>query len=107
VQLKPDYAEACNTVAWMLATVSDPSLRDGKQAEELARHANQLTNGQNPSFLRTLAADDAELERFDEATENAQAAIKLAQASGQSNLVEQLNGDLKLYSAGRSFPSGK
>jgi tetratricopeptide (TPR) repeat protein len=107
VQLKPDCAEACDSLAWMLATVSEASWRDGKRAVELAQRANQLAKGQNPSFLRTLAAADAELQRFDEAIQNAQAAMKLAQASGQTNLVEYLNGDLKLYSAGRSFPSGK
>lgn len=107
LQLKPDYAEACNNLAWMLATISDGSLRDGKRAVELAQHANRLAKGQNPSFLRTLAAADAELRRFDAAIQNAQAAIKLAQTSGQSNLVEHLDSDLKLYSAGLSFPAGK
>lgn len=107
VQLKPDYAEACDSLAWMLATVSDASWRDGKRAVELASHANQLAKGRNPFFLRTLAAADAEVGRFNDAIRIAQAAGKLAQASRQSNLVEQLNGDLKLYSAGRAFPTGK
>lgn len=107
VQLKPDYAEACDSLAWMLATVSNASWRDGKRSMELAQHANKLAKGRNPWFLRTVAAADAEIRRFDDAIQNAQAAIKLAQASGQSNLVEQLNGDLKLYTAGRAFPLGK
>ncbi|HLX72485.1 MAG TPA: tetratricopeptide repeat protein, partial [Verrucomicrobiae bacterium] len=107
LRINPDDADACNSLAWILATVSNASLRDGKQAVELAGHANEVAKGQNPTYLRTLAAADAELRRFDEATQNAQAAIKLAQASGQSDLVERLNNDLKLYSAGRSFPAGK
>lgn len=107
LRINPDDAEACNSVAWILATVSDGSLRDGKEALSLARHANELAKGQDPKFLRTLAAAEAEVRQFDEATQNAQAAIKLAQASGQSNLVERLTSDLKLYTAGRAFPSGK
>lgn len=107
LRINPQDAGACDGLAWILATVSDASSRDGKRAVELARHANQLAKGQNPVYLRTLAAADAELRRFDEAIQNAQAAITLAQVSGQSNLVELLNNDLKLYRAGRSFPSGK
>ena len=105
LQINPQDARACDGLAWMLATVSDASLRDGKRAVELAQHANQVAKGQNPLYLRTLAAANAELQRFDEAIQNAQSAIKLAQASGQSNLVELLNNDLKLYRAGRPFPA--
>lgn len=104
LRIDPQNAEACDSLAWVLATVSDPSRRDGKQAVELAQQANELAKGQNPSFLRTLAAADAELRRFEEAIQNAKAAIILAQASGQSNLVECLNSDLKIYGAGHSFP---
>ena len=107
LQSNPENAQACDGMAWLLATVSDISLRDGKRAVELAQHANQLAKGQNPLFLRTLAAANAQLRQFDEAIQNAQAAIELAQTSGQSNLVELLNNDLKLYRAGLSFPSGK
>jgi tetratricopeptide (TPR) repeat protein len=106
LRIDPQNAEACDSLAWVLSTVSDASWRDGKRAVGLAQQANQLAKGQNPSFLRTLAAADAELRRFDQAIQNVQAAIKLAQASGQSNLVEGLNSDLKMYSAGHSFPSG-
>ncbi len=107
LRIDPQNADACDSLAWVLATVSDASMRDGKRAVEFAQRANQLAKGQNPLFLRTLAAADADLRRFDEAIRNAQAAIKLAQASGQSNLVELLNSDLKLYNAGHSFPSAK
>lgn len=107
LRINPDDAGACDGLAWVLATVSDASLRDGKQAVELAGRANQIAKGQNPLFLRTLAAAEAEVRRFDEAIQTAQAAIKLAQTSGQSNLVDHLDKDLKLYRAGLSFPTGK
>jgi Flp pilus assembly protein TadD len=106
LKLKPDYADACDNLAWVLATVSKASLRDGNQAVELAGHASQLAGGQNPQFLRTLAAAEAGIGQFDKAMQTAQAAIKLAQAAGKSNLVDRLNSDLKLYRAGLSFPSG-
>lgn len=99
---KPDFPEAQNGLAWILATSSQASQRDGKQAVELALHANRLTGGENPVFLRTLAAAYAEDGRFGDAQRSVQRALHLAQAAGQSALVEQLRGDLKLYAAG--FP---
>lgn len=107
LRINPQDAQACDGLAWILATVSDASLRDGRRAVALAQNANQFAKGQNPLYLRTLAAADAELRRFHDAVQNAQAALKLAQASGQTNLVELLNNDLKLYRAGLSFPSQK
>jgi hypothetical protein len=70
---------------------------------ELAQQANQLAGGENPIILRTLAAAYAEAGRFSDAQRSAQKAVVLARAAGQSNLVEQLNGELKLYAAGLPF----
>ena len=94
---QPDSAEAQNNLAWVLATAPQASLRNGHQAVELAQRANQLAGGENPIILRTLAAAYAEAGRFSDAQRSAQKAMALAQAAGQTNLVEQLNGELKLY----------
>ena len=76
------------------------SLRNGNQAVELARQANELTGGKNPVVLHTLAAAFAETGRFSDATRTAQKAIDLAQAAGQADLAARLNDELKRYQAG-------
>ncbi|HSY18820.1 MAG TPA: tetratricopeptide repeat protein, partial [Candidatus Acidoferrales bacterium] len=103
LQLKPDYLEAQNNLAWILATAAPASLRDGKQAVALAERSNQLSGGESPVVLRTLAAAYAEAGRFDDARQNAQKAMELARVAGQSDLGEQIQGELKLYTAGLPF----
>jgi tetratricopeptide (TPR) repeat protein len=107
-QIKPETLEIQNDLAWVLATAPQASLRNGNHAIGLAQQANQLAGGKNPAYLRTLAAAFAETGRFADARENAQKAIDLARAAGQTNLVEQITAELKLYTAGLPFhESGK
>jgi Flp pilus assembly protein TadD len=103
LRIKPEFPEAQNDLAWVLATSSQASLRNGNQAMELAGQANQRAGGKNPVFLRTLAAACGETGRFGDAIQNVQKAIELARAAGQPDLVEQLNGESKLYEAGIPF----
>jgi tetratricopeptide (TPR) repeat protein len=101
-QINPETLEVQNDPAWTLATAPQASLRNGNQAVELAQQVNQLTGGTNLIFLRSLAAAFAETGRFADAQQSAQKAIDLARASEQTNLVNQISGELKLYAA--SFP---
>jgi Flp pilus assembly protein TadD len=100
LQINPDYSEARNDLAWELATSPQASLRNGRQAVELAERANQLADGKDVDVLDTLAAAYAEAGRFDDAARTARKAIELAQA-GQPDQLSQLNSELKLYEAGR------
>jgi len=103
LQLNPRSLKIQNDLAWVLATVSPAALRDGRQAVDLAERANQIAGGEDPIILRTLAAAYAEAGRFDDAVRSAQKARALARAAGQSGLVEQLDGQLKLYAAKLPF----
>ncbi len=103
LQIQPNYLEAQNNLAWVLATAPQASLRNGHQAVQLAEQANQLVGGKNPIILHTLAAAYAEAGRFSDAQRSAQTAMALARAAGQSALLEQINGELKLYAAGLPF----
>ena len=103
LQIKPDYPEAQIDLAWVLATAPEASLRNGGKAVELAQQASQLAGGENPTVLYTLAAAYAEAGRFSDARQSAQKAIELAQAAGQQNLAEQINGELQLYERGLPF----
>jgi len=101
--IKPDYAEAQNNMAWVLATCPQASLRNGIKAVGLAERANQLTSGENPVILATLAAAYAEAGRFPEAIETVQRALHLAEAQSNTALAGALQSQLKLYQAGLPF----
>ena len=103
LQINPDYAEAQNNLARVLATCPQASLRNGAKAVELARRANQLTGGGNPTVLDTLAAAYAEAGRFPEAVETAQRALRLAETQSNAALADTLRSQLKLYQADRPF----
>jgi Tfp pilus assembly protein PilF len=103
LQLKPADASIQNNLAWLLATSAEAPLRDGNKAVALARQANELTGGENPVILNTLAAAYAEAGRFAEALETARRALALAGAQSNSRLAGQLQYEMKLYQAGSPF----
>jgi tetratricopeptide (TPR) repeat protein len=90
---------ALNNLAWLLAAADQTSLRDGPQAVELAEHAAQLTGGQNPLVLRTLAAAYAETGRFPDAVATAQKALSLSSSQGPSALTDDLQAAIQRYQA--------
>jgi len=94
---------ARNNLAWLLATSSDDSIRDGNRAIEVAKQAVQLSGGQDANYLRTLAAAYAESGRFDEATETAQRALQAAQTQGNSILANLLRDEIALYELGLPY----
>ena len=103
LELDPRHAGAQNNLAWVLATCPDASLRDGKRAMDLARQAEQLSGGNHPEILDTLAAAYAEAGRFGEAVETAKRALNLPAAKNNKPLAEAIQIRLKLYEAGFQF----
>jgi tetratricopeptide (TPR) repeat protein len=101
--IKPDDASVQNKLAWLLATSPQASLRNGNQAVELAQRANQLTGGDNPVILCTLAAAWAEAGHFPEAAATAQHALSLAEAQSNPALADDLRSEMKLYQARTPF----
>ena len=83
LEIEPDFVSALNNFAWLLSTCPDASLRDGARALELAKKADQLADGKNPIFIRTLAAAYAENGHFNEAIASAQRALQLALCPGK------------------------
>jgi tetratricopeptide (TPR) repeat protein len=77
-RLAPDWPEVCNALAWLLATCSDSTLRDGPRAAELARHALQSLPEPHAEYLDTLAAALAESGDFPQAISFSHQAIDLA-----------------------------
>jgi tetratricopeptide (TPR) repeat protein len=101
--LRPDYVEAQNNLAWVLATCPEASVRNGGQALVLAQQANQLSGGNHPIMLKTLAATYAEVGRFAEAVATAQQALALATAANNAALADDLRAQIGLYQAGSPF----
>jgi tetratricopeptide (TPR) repeat protein len=97
--LAPNDPHSRNNIAWVLATSSDESIRDGGKAVALAQQAVALSGGREPQFLRTLAAAYAESGRFSEAVVEAQQATVIANMQGKQRLANNLEKDLVLYRA--------
>jgi tetratricopeptide (TPR) repeat protein len=103
LQLQPERLEALNNLAWILATNNDPKYREGIEAVKLAERACELTRYGNAVVLDTLSAAYAEAGRFEDAVRTEQKAIDLAHTSGQKELADNLQKNLKLFFARRAI----
>ena len=55
IRLKPDFADAHNNLAWLLATADDPMFRNPAEALAQAQQAVELTHWKEATFIDTLA----------------------------------------------------
>jgi len=99
LEIAPQDVLAQNNLAWILATSSDSSIRDGAKAVVLAEKAVQLSSGKNPNFFRTLAASYAESGRFSEAVAAAQRSMEMAVVQDNRGLANALGREIALYQA--------
>jgi tetratricopeptide (TPR) repeat protein len=102
LELRPANASIQNNLAWMLATASDPSLRNAPKAVALAQKASQSAGGSNTQILRTLAIAYAAAGDFSSAVQTAQKALPLAEAESNPTLAEALRSEIKNYEAQKS-----
>src|SRR5436309_215897 len=98
----PDNADAANNIGWVRATVTDPDLRDGREALELAQRALRSA-GENPVALRTLAAAQAENGQFAEAIATCRRAEELAQKNGDRAMAESLHNCAESFRRGEAL----
>ena len=101
VELQPGEVDSEYYLAWMLATVKEPGLRDGARAVELATRANAAAGGKKPAILRTLGAAYAQAGRFGEAVQAVTGALQLAGTGGETE--EEMRREIRLYEAGAAF----
>ena len=97
--LHPGHREASERLAWLLATCPEASLRDGKEAVELAEGVRAPGGNESPQFLDTLGAAYAEAGEYDKAVETARRALELPATKGDPSLAEGIQTRLKLYEA--------
>ena len=105
--ISPQSVSALTNLAWLLATCSDASFRNGTRAVELAGQANQLSGGTNTLVLRTLAAAYAESGQFGKAIEIARAALQLARTQGDNSLASAFQQEIPLYELGLPYREAK
>jgi len=103
LQIRPDLLTVANNLAWLLATVSDPPLRDPVGAVGAAERAALLTDHGDPVVLDTLAAAYASAGRFEDARLTARRGVELANERGDAALVAEIRQRLSLYRAGRPY----
>jgi tetratricopeptide (TPR) repeat protein len=102
MQLNPNDFLTLAFLARVLASDENPQNRNGAEAVALAESANDLTDGEYPFALDTLAMSYAEVGRLQDAQQIEQRAIRLAQAAG----LEETNAmakRLELYKSGRTY----
>ena len=93
----PVYRE----LAWLLATHSDPSIRDGKTAVEMAKKAADLAKSPTPEYWEALAAAYAETGDFTSALDwQKKAAGDAAYVKENGERVKQR---LETYEAKKAF----
>ncbi|MGB8369164.1 MAG: tetratricopeptide repeat protein [Verrucomicrobiia bacterium] len=101
--LKPDMPEPLNNLAWILATCSDDTVRNGDEAVRHAERACRLTAFKHTRTISTLAAAYAEAGRFSEAVATAEMAMKLQIEAGEMQMADVNNQLLPLYRAGKPY----
>jgi tetratricopeptide (TPR) repeat protein len=99
IALAPEDPHSRINMAWVLATAPDESIRNGIKAVEFAQQAMELSGGNDPNFLRTLAAAYAESGRFSQAIATARQAMMTATMQGKAGLARVLYDDVELYRA--------
>jgi protein O-mannosyl-transferase len=106
LEIAPRSALIQSNLAWVLATSSDPTLRNGAEAVLLALQAESLSGGTNPKILRALAAAYAERGQFAEASKAARRAREVARERGETALAQLLENDIAQYDAGYPYREG-
>jgi Flp pilus assembly protein TadD len=96
-------ADACNNLAWLLATCLQSELRNGTEAVAWASRAVQMAGEDDPDLLDTLAVAYAEAGNFDEADRIAQRAAELAGSRGSTDQAAAIRARLKLYLARKPY----
>ena len=106
LEINPGHMNAEVNMAWILATSSNDSLRNGPRAVQLAEDVMRRAGHPNAIALRTLAAAYAEVGLFSDAIAAAQEAIQIAKATGNQGLADDLERNIAAYQSNQPIRSG-
>lgn len=99
LKANPDEISLGHRLAWVLATRSRPSQEEVQRALSLAKRIGEQTQHRDPRALDVLAAAHAQAGEFETAVRDARRARRLARATGDERLVEDLNERVEAYEA--------
>ncbi len=100
LEIEPENLNAQCNLAWVLATNSEASQRNGAKSVALAQRAVESSGGKNPRILRLLAAAWAEQGDFPKAIATAELALQLSHEQGNLPLARTLQTNIDLFKAG-------
>ena len=103
LQREPESITYVGTLAWLLATSPDASVRDGPAAVRHAQHWVDATDRRDPKALNALAAALAETGRFDAAVAAMESAIEIGRRAGNAAMLDAFFPRLELYRAEKPF----
>lgn len=101
IEVNPNYVEAYQRLAWLLATCPKPKYRNGARAVCLAQRAVFLKP--SPMNYDALAAAYAEIGRFDLAQENQRKALARLRQAALNEYHDDFSRRLSAYMAGRPW----
>lgn len=97
LRASPGDTDLMNDIARVLATSSDPQVRNVNEAMQLVKRALSLMGAPTPSILDTLGLVYAAGGQFDKALEAARKGYALARDYGQTTLSLDLQERIRLY----------
>jgi Flp pilus assembly protein TadD len=103
LELDPREAMALNSLAWILATETDPAIRNVEEAIRHAKRACEWTSNTVAAYLDTLAVAYSEAGRFGEAVRAGEQAVDRARAVGNQEIGDIIEERLKHYREGRPY----
>lgn len=103
LRLNPAQPGALNNLAWLLATHRDPAFRNGTEALRLAQEAVELSPGENPRLLETLAAALAAAGQFEAAVISQRRLLDLAGDAMDDRQRAAMESRLALYENGQPY----
>jgi len=103
VRLDNDWTAPMNSLAWFLAVRKDAAFYNPHKAVQLAQRACELTDYHDAAILDTLAVAYAAENRFSEAVDAAQKALKIAQSDDNKQITNQIQQRLDLYKTNKPY----
>lgn len=97
LRLQPDKVGTQLSLAWVLATAPESTVRDARGALDLARQAFRASADRSLMAFRVLAAAFAESGQFSSAIQVAREGVQRAQTQSDSLMADLLQNDLALY----------